>query len=176
MSWVRAGPRLSLTKQRRGDRAPNPRNSGLLSAAAAPSWALSVGQGGMLALEWGGGGRGGDPSFRSLGLWLPPACSGASTGIRGPGAACPGTLHTGHRGPWGTALPAPTQPARGWDQVIVCLQLESPCQTHLARQICSLGWEWRGRGLASVAPWLCPVTRPPSPPEHFMPPSGSGGR
>ena len=58
---LRAGPRLSLTKQRRGDRAPNPRNSGLLSAAAAPSWVLSVGQGGVLALEWGRG-RGPPPS------------------------------------------------------------------------------------------------------------------
>ena len=118
MSWGRAGPRPSLTKQRRGQSSkPEERTASsprLLSAAAAPSWVLSVGQGGMLALQWCGG-WGADPSFQSPGLWLPPSCSGGSTGIRGPGAACPGILHPGHRGPRGTALlnPRPASPVLG---------------------------------------------------------------
>lgn len=86
VSWGRAGPRPSLKQQRRGQSSkPEERTASsprLLSAAAAPSWALSEGQGGVLALEWLGDG-GLTRASRAQGYGSHPPALGPALGSGG---------------------------------------------------------------------------------------------
>lgn len=139
MSWGRGWPPPSLTKQWRGNRTPNPRNTASSSAAAARAGRCLWGRVACWALEWWGWGQGGDLSFWSPGLWLPPPPAPEPA----LGSGDPGVVLNLHRPPqaMGAALPAPAPQSGAGTVVTVRLQARILLLNSLAHQTWAAWWE-----------------------------------